>query len=381
MAIQSPKRSSSEAPAELVAELLRAHGWEAHVDHGPGGLRPDLVARSGSKNYAVEVKSVSEGRPDRVIALLSQAILQASRHAERSGLSPLAIVYVGNASPSLQQKVEQFHHDYASDVAVGLVTGEGGSHFIGPGLDSLNVEAPRRFGKLKAAKPRRANDLFSDLNQWMLKVLLAPELPEDLLNAPRADYRSVSALAGAADVSLMSASRFVQRLREDGFLDDSGDAFRLVRRHELFKLWQSAALRSSPELRMSYVIPGSGIRQLQKSASRLNACIGLFAAADLLNLGHVSGVPPHLYVRRLAPSSKADWPGLVPSGPGEHPQIILRQASAPESMFRGAVRVDDVPVADVLQIWLDASAHPARGAEQADLLRRKVLSGVLGDNA
>jgi hypothetical protein len=34
---------------------------------------------------------------------------------------------------------------------------------------------------------------------------------------------------------------------------------------------------------------------------------------------------------------------------------------------------DSLPVSDVLQVWLDTSAHPARGQEQADEIRRRVL--------
>jgi hypothetical protein len=40
-----------------------------------------------------------------------------------------------------------------------------------------------------------SGQLFSDLNQRMLKVLLAPELPEGLLSAPRGQYRNASQLA------------------------------------------------------------------------------------------------------------------------------------------------------------------------------------------
>jgi hypothetical protein len=46
-------------------------------------------------------------------------------------------------------------------------------------------------------------------------------------------------------------------------------------------------------------------------------------------------------------------------------------------VFRGAVELDGVAVSDVLQIWLDVSAHPSRGEEQADLIRRKVLGKII----
>jgi hypothetical protein len=378
MPASSHNLNSSASAEENIAALFRRDGWDVELELGDGVLRPDLIATKDSLGYVAEVKAVAEGRPDRVIALLSQAILQARRYAEHGSLRPLAVVLVGQASFSLQQKVEQFQRDFAPDVAIGLVSAGGGSRFIGPGLDALNVEVPRRSNRAKLAAPRTASNLFSDLNQWMLKVLLAPELPEHLLHAPRGAYRSVSELAGAANVSPMSASRFVRRLQEDGFLDDSAGSFQLVRRRELFRRWQSVSMGSSPELKMAYVIPAAGPKQLVKVVSRMDACIGLFAAADLLQLSHVSGVAAHVYVRRLAASPENVWPGLVPAAPGAPAQVILKQANAPESIFRAAVRTDGVLVSDVLQIWLDACAHPSRGAEQADFLRNKVLADLLG---
>jgi hypothetical protein len=99
---------------------------------------------------------------------------------------------------------------------------------------------------------------------------------------------------------MMTASRFVNRLREEGFLDDVAAPLQLVRRTELFRRWQSAALRSSPEMRMCFLNPGASQAQLYKAVSRHQAGLGLFAAADALGVGHVSGVPPYVYVRKLA---------------------------------------------------------------------------------
>jgi hypothetical protein len=47
-----------------------------------------------------------------------------------------------------------------------------------------------------------------------------------------------------------------------------------------------------------------------------------------------------------------------------------------ESVFRGVVRKDGVPVSDILQVWLDVGQHPSRGKEQADLIWRKILSSA-----
>lgn len=374
------KSDSAEAVApDVIAALFSSDSWD--VVHQPDRVTmpPDLVVSKGSLMYAVEIKTISEGRADRVIPLLAQAILQAQAHARDSrGVRPLAIVHVGNAERPLLDKVQAFSSRFAPDVAIGVIANDGTRHFIGPGLASLNV-APARTRKQAIAVPHKASDLFSDLNQWMLKVLLAPEIPEHLLAAPRARYEHASQLAVAAGVSVMTASRFVNRMREEGFLDDVAAPLQLVRRTELFRRWQSAALRSSPEMRMCFLNPGASQAQLYKAVSRHQACLGLFAAADALGVGHVSGVPPYVYVRKLPRSEQDLWRELIPARPGGPADLILRQAAMPQSILRGAVNVDGMMVTDVLQVWLDVVAHPSRGPEQADFLGRTVLRDVIGE--
>jgi hypothetical protein len=45
-------------------------------------------------------------------------------------------------------------------------------------------------------------------------------------------------------------------------------------------------------------------------------------------------------------------------------------------VFRASVVRDGVPVADILQVWLDVGAHPARGEEQAEEIRHRVLAPI-----
>ena len=104
------------------------------------------------------------------------------------------------------------------------------------------------------------------------------------------------------------------------------------------------------------------------------ACLALFAAAEALKLGFVEGVPPYVYVERIQSANLAAWKNLRPCESGEHPDVILRQAPAPQSVFRGLVRPDGMASCDVLQVWLDVSSHPSRGREQADLIRRESYS-------
>jgi hypothetical protein len=225
------------------------------------------------------------------------------------------------------------------------------------------------------------SDLFSDLNQWMLKVLLAPELPEHLLSAPRDRCRNASHLASLARVSPMSASRLVRLLARHGYLDESDPHPRLVRREDLFRRWQASSARNVREVPMRFLLRGDPKEELHHLLQSKGVCLALFAAAEALRLGFVRGVPPHIYVQRIHPANLPRWKNVAPTDPGEVPDFILRQAPARQSVFRGAVIVDGMPVSDVLQVWLDVSAHPSRGEEQAELIRHRILDKIIRGSA
>jgi hypothetical protein len=269
-----------------------------------------------------------------------------------------------------------FAQRYTPDAAAGVIDFEGFAMFRGPQLEELNAA-----GKKLPASVRQSvggsGALFSDLNQWMLKVLLAPELPEALLSAPRGQYRNASQLARAANVSVMSAFRFVQQLQREGYLHESAPYLRLVRREDLLRRWQAPSARSPREAAMRFLVPGDPRTQLRRMLASGKACLALFAAADALRLGFVSGVPPYVYVQKLQPANLAAWKNLRGCSPGESPDLIIRQAPAPQSVFRGLVRPDGMAACDVLQVWIDVASHPSRGREQADLIDKRVLRRLI----
>lgn len=378
----SLSRRLGETAEQNVGKALQMFGWD--VQYMRSGMKgaADLVIHKGALRYAVEVKALSEGRPDRVLPLLSQAILQAQFYsAADPTTNPLAVVYVENASSNLWERVKSFADQYAPGVAVGIVSGNGVVFFKGEGLDGMS-ERPRARSRQSTSTSNHPINIFSDLNQWMLKVLLAPELPPELLSAPRGHYRGGSDLAKAAGVSAMSASRFLLQLRQEGYLSESAELLKLVRRDELFHRWRAAAMRRPAEIPVRFRIKApvqQQIRGLLKTHPR-QACLGLFAAADGLGLGHVSGVPPYVYLPKLPPLDLKtnEWAMLMPATEGL-PDLILRQALTPQSMMRGAVeRNDGLMYTDVIQVWLDVANHPSRGQEQADLIWRKALQPLLG---
>ncbi|HTV07692.1 MAG TPA: hypothetical protein VMD97_01445 [Candidatus Aquilonibacter sp.] len=390
MVSHRPKSNSRDPRNErdyldLLVSLFDQQGWR--IESSLDDRHIDLLVAHGDLRYVIELKAASEGRPDRLVPLLSQAILQvrAFARAIRKRASPLAVIAAPAISPSAANSLINFQARFAPDVAVGILDREGFRYFVGPGLEKLNVAPRQAAGRQKLPPPESAY-LFSDLNQWMLKVLLAPFVPEALLQAPRAEYRNASELAAAAEVSVMSAFRLVRQLRQEGFLDEHDEPLRLVRRNELLRRWQAAHLRGVPELPLRWIIPGKNQHQLPAALQRYSvepnaaraaprACLGLFAAAESLGFGFVHGVPPYFYLESLDRHVLKRM-GLSPEGAEHRADVYVRVPASRESVFRGAVVRDGVPVADILQVWLDVSAHPARGEAQAEEIRRRVLARI-----
>lgn len=66
-----------------------------------------------------------------------------------------------------------FAQRYAPDAAAGVIDFEGSAMFRGPQLEELNAPGKELPSSVRQSV-RDSGALFSDLKQWMLKVLLAP---------------------------------------------------------------------------------------------------------------------------------------------------------------------------------------------------------------
>jgi hypothetical protein len=381
--------------SRVVANLFLEEGWKVVEEPREKNVAPDFLVSGRGKKFVVELKRASEGRKDRVIPLLSQAALEAAHYSRvmHGHPVPLAIVAANRIPESVAEEAKQFVRERAPEVAVGVLDLEGLRLFAGHGLESLS--SARRPQSAIRAPSVRAPQLFSDLNQWMLKVFLAPRIPEGYLSAPRGQYRGASQLAEAAGVSVMSAFRFVEEFSKEGFLEFSSGALRLVRLRELLNRWVAASQRRVLEIPMRWVLHrgkkalwsaarsyrsdeamSSANHTDQLSSPRPRLCLGLFEAAQAFDIGFVHGVKPYLYLERLNAEVLKDL-GLSGNAQEEVADLYVRIPGNRESVFRGVVRKDGVPVSDILQVWLDVSQHPSRGKEQADLIWRRILSSAL----
>ena len=370
----------------IVAEAFRKAGWRVRRHPAAGDMRADLVVDDGTRKYIVEVKSAAEGRRDRLIPLLSQAILQAQAFARQFSerAAPLAVVAARRVPESVADHIKQFAERHAPGVAVGVIDGEGFRSFLGPGLEGLDAK-PSLHAASRIVSPQRLPDLFSDLNQWMLKILIGQRLPASLIEIPREPIRNASQLAEAAQVSIMSASRLVNQLSRRGFLDRSEEHLQVVRVEELMELWISSNRESATERPARWILKSGKehlLAAVRQHASRQihnqpRCCLGLFAAADALGLGFVRGAPAHIYLERLTLDA-LNRLGLAIDHSARPPDVTVRIPADPEAVFRPRVFPDNVPASDVLQVWLDVSTHPARGKEQAREIQRRLLKPLLG---
>lgn len=382
----------------LAREMMRAFqeaGWQVLEAPRAGTHEADFTVRRGPHKFNVEFKYVAEPRRDRAIPLLAQAILETTRVSGHHGRGkPLVILGAPRITEALAESVRRYAEEHAPGLAVGVLDLEHFREFWGAGLESMN--SPRLDtpwpGRMKA--PDRPNP-FSDLNQWMLKVLLATSVEDRYLRAPREKIEGPTHLANIAGVSAMSASRLIRILDRDGHLDTSGRQLRVVRTVELMDRWSAACKEPARELPMRWILRADLRKRLREAAGSVprneadainsrddsqrpterRLCLGLFAAAEELGIGFVSGVTPHLYVESID-AEIADRLGLIPSEGDGRVDVVVRVPRYPESLFRGMVHPKGIPAADAIQVWLDVRNHPARGEKQAEEVQRRVLSAI-----
>src|SRR5205807_9299096 len=85
----------------LLAEAFRKGSWKVIAEHRNHDQMLDLSVVKQKHRYAIEFKTASEGRGDRLIPLLAQAILEAQAKARslNRSMSPMAMVgEIGRAS-------------------------------------------------------------------------------------------------------------------------------------------------------------------------------------------------------------------------------------------------------------------------------------------
>lgn len=379
-----PGGAAMQERYDLLKKTLREHRFilrRSDLRHpNPKWRGHRLLLERDGRTFAAVVH-FGNGRIDRLVPRLALSILEAQNYAKDIALEaePMAVVLLDTLSRPVVETTNEVVDQLAPECSVTIIGLDGSVSIDVPGYD---------FNKISDEKGRRATtsshstvNLFSDANQWMLKMLFAELLPEDLINAPRIRYLSGRQLGDVAGVSHVSSNKFLALLKKEGFLDTSADHLRLMNHKQLLLRWREAANNSKHEVPARFMFPAAAASAMDKLLMKLqgDVCLGLFAAADMLKIGHVSGVTPYLYVPKLMQVALGSgaWSGVVPTLVGERTDLYIRQAPFPTSIFKAMVVRDNRACTDVIQTWLDVSYHPARGQEQANLIYDQFLRPIV----
>src|ERR1700721_31144 len=109
--LSSPGLRNEREFEDLLADLFRQHGWRVKKEHSVAEEGVDLVVSRRNDRYIIELKTASEGRSDRLVPLLSQAILQARAYAKAfpKPAAPLAVIAAPAISSRAAKSLVSFH--------------------------------------------------------------------------------------------------------------------------------------------------------------------------------------------------------------------------------------------------------------------------------
>ena len=336
-------------------------------------LRPDFRARIGDRDVIIKVKAASLSVVEDVLARFSLGALQARCSAAAFGALPMVAVVVPALGKKVERAVVAFMAEHAPDVGWALVDRAGNARVV---VTALGLDLERRFARVDKSQPGRVSvRLFSDLNRWLLKVLLLAEVSDKLWGGPRWPILSGHDLGQAAGVSPEMVRRFLNAFEQQDLLRQTPQGLHLVRRSALLDLWRAdEALDVRPGIPVRQVV-GSGSApaqdQLGSSFGDTTAIAG-FEACRLLGVLHAT-VPRPTEAHALVPIGEIMERFGFEECTSYDAEMRLIPTRYPKSIQRGAVRHGGMLVVDAFQASLDVLRHPARGQEQSEYLLKEVL--------
>ncbi len=349
------------------------------------GYRADLVARRGGESYVVEIKVQVPFRRSQFLGAIAHGILQL-RDLKQSepARKPLLAVWVEKAKPNAAREFESYVQRHAPEIEW-LIMDASGWRKWKCGTDQGERSGEER-GSIKpssSASPR--SNPFAPRNQWMLKLLLLPGIEEKYWGGLRSRPASISALAEIAGVAKSHAWNLVALIEARGYLRRQGERFMFPGLRRLLEDW-SAFVRLRPDRVLGAKpihperSPEKAVRQLLARLARRTSAVdepgtaavvvGGHRACHLLALGRSNIESARLYVEH--PAETLERLDLVPADT-DAALVEIVEPRAKDSIFKGSARVDGLPVADILQLYLDLRTSPARGVEQSDFLFERVL--------
>lgn len=348
----------SEPFARVLADAL-GEPWQ-RVAPGPS---VDLCFQGPAGGLiVVELKRVANHAD--ALGRAAMAILQI-RRAAPPGARPVIGLLVPAVSDRLATSVSDYLADMAPEVGW-LLLDEGGTARGELPCLGRSIHAQ---GAPRPARPRPAPALFTDLNRWMLKVLLHRGCPRGWFGHPTERVADATRLAAATGVSVAKAHQFVVRGVEMGLLGRRPVQLRDASR--LLDTWlQAEALEARVRVPVQWALGSVGdLRPLEAYGGRW--AVGGLAACEALGLRHVQvQTAVVVHVDDAEDVCRACDGVVVDDERDAH--LVLLPARHPESVFRGRVGAAGGWHVDAWQSALDTVG--LRGGEQAEFIRDRILA-------
>jgi hypothetical protein len=385
---------------EIVIERLKDLGFllkEKEFSFGESNFKSqvDFIFLRGRRKYAVEVKR-SRKMQLALSHLLPRGILLLQAIKRLGGYIPIVAVVVEKLDQKDIRRMADFIQHFAPEVGWLLVDEYGGGAFKDPDKDEYKVlpqlnRQPLMPGgsyELESSVSGYQKQLsFSDLDQWLLKVLLLgrPGIGADYWGGPQGLVENAFQLSKLAGVSAPIANSWVNAMESSGYLKRIGrKKLILLRSNALIEEWRGQ-YRFGDNRILPYrsVYPVSEADQyfddlLEKMKSfdkSIPRAISGHQACRLLGIKHSSARSIHIYSWGNV-ASVANSLGLVPAETVNDADVFLVEPKYPKSVFGGIVVRGGIPICDILQCYLDLYNLPDRGREQADFIYGNILSKI-----
>jgi hypothetical protein len=369
---------------------LEARAIDVLINHLPGHWEPvssatgsghdrgiDLLLRRNDGPGLVVVIIMTTVRVTDLLGRLALAAIQWKSPSRELPGNPVFVVAGPRIGRKTINEVELFFSENLPDLEWGLIDVRGTVRLKARSLamDVAEYTVPVR----SESSSRHSRRLFSDLNRWMLKILLLRQMPEAKWGGPREKPNTPTALHRIAGVSVETAHRFVRTMEDLDFIRRSRQGLKLVRVEAMVDAWMSAERLNPPgripvqwfnseEARLEHAFPAVGNKAM---------AVGGFEACRQHGLLHTESPGLEIHVDRIWRTEVENWE--VEMCESDEADLFLLESPYPQSVFKGCIRNDALPVVDIIQTALDVVHSPTRGMEQAEFIVDHVLSALPRD--
>lgn len=352
----------------LVSEALQNAGLR--VGQSSMGPSIDLMAAHPGGKVAIEVKRMSAVRIEELEGRLAVGVLRLQKRVIAEAV-PMICVVVDRLGRKAQQAAMRFMARHAPEIAWGLVDRAGGAHLEIP---SFGLVYDKESAKKGRSAKRTNTHLFSDLNRWLLKVLLLGPDRDAHFGGPRLLHpvRTPTELHRVASVSVEKAHRFVRTFEAAGFVRQARLGLEVMDREVLLERWlDDERVRPTPLVPMKSVFERLSAEDIADRLSGRGYAVGGYHASAALDILHsrrsalyLHGRGSHVALREELDLFECGW---------RESQLVLVGPRNIESVTRAAAPHGGVIIVDEIQAALDVVNDPARGQEQAAFVVERLL--------